>query len=123
MASTTIDIISVNPTTGEYILILVEDGPWPDELSHLGECLTRIQNRIYDSIDIAIDGHLAAKYPDAKGKPVRVQVDSPHGAPQQLRRLIVELRTFLNQKNGEYDIAINKSIFVTDVRLVMGDEI
>jgi hypothetical protein len=73
MPSATIDLITETHETGEFALILVEDGPWPIKGPDWKECLSRIQNRIYDAIDIAIDGHLAARYPDSKGRRVRVQ--------------------------------------------------
>lgn len=65
--------------------------PQPSTNSDWNACLARIQNRIYDAIDVAVDGHLVVKYPDAKGKKVRVQIDSPSGAPDRLIRLISRL--------------------------------
>ena len=123
MSSATIDIITKTPESGEFALILVEDGPWPDGNSDWSNCLSRIQNRIYDAIDIAIDGHLAAKYPDAKGRSVRIQIDSPHGVPKQLMQLISNLRNLFEQKENEYHKAIKQSQFIQGLRVVTGHEV
>lgn len=122
MSATSIDLITESPSTGEFALILVEDGPWPGENSDWEDCLSRIQNRIYDAMDVAIDGHLIAKYPDAQGKEVRVQIDSPHGVPKRLMELITNLRNQLNQGENEYSKAIKQSKFIQSLRIVTGHE-
>jgi hypothetical protein len=122
MPSATIDIFTETPQTGEFALIIVEDGPWPDENSDWSNCLSRIQSRIYNAMDIAIDGHLAAKYPDAKGRRVRIQIDSPRGIPKRLMQLISNLRNLLDQEKNEYHIAIKQSKFTQGLRIVTGHE-
>ncbi len=52
---------------------MVEEGPWDED--KLDEELDRVQDRLYDGVDIAVDGHLASKYPDSKGKPVVIRLD------------------------------------------------
>lgn len=121
MPSATIDLITETPETGEFALILVEDGPWPNKDSDWKECLSRIQRRIYDALDVAIDGHLAAKYPDAKGRSVRVQIDSPSGLPSALAELVAKLREHLEGEN-EYNSAIKQSKFIRNLRIVTGHE-
>ncbi len=122
MTFATIDFITETPETGEFALILVEDGPWPSEDSGWTECLSRIQNRIYDAIDIAIDGHLAAKYPDSKGRSVRVQIDSPCGLPPALDKLVNKIREHVENEN-EYHAAIKQSRFIQSFRITTGHEI
>jgi hypothetical protein len=69
----TIDLVTDRPTDGAFILVLVEEGPWdPDETDVQ---LRRIQDRLYDCVDAAVDGHLAGKYPDSRGKPVVIRLD------------------------------------------------
>src|SRR5262245_50880225 len=69
----TIDLVTERPSDGAFILVLVEEGPWgPDEAE--GQ-LGRIQDRLYDCVDAAVDGHLARKYPDSRGKPVVIRLD------------------------------------------------
>src|SRR5262245_65995942 len=83
----TIDLVTERPSDGAFILVLVEEGPWgPDEAE--GQ-LGRIQDRLYDCVDTAVDGHLAAKYPDSRGKPVVIRVDY-HDTPDQPLRDFIE---------------------------------
>lgn len=116
-----INLITETPGTGEFALILVEDGPWPNKDADWKECLSRIQNRIYDAIDIAIDGHLAAKYPDSKGKSVRIQIDSPSGLPPALAKLVARMKEHI-EKDAEYSGAIKQSRFVQSLRISTGHE-
>jgi len=123
MPTATIDLITENRSTGEFVLILVEDGPWPEHDSDWNVCLSRIQSRIYDAIDIAVDGHLVEKYPDAKGKTIRIQIDSPARTPDRLKELVFKLRSVISTEGNEYHSAIKKSQYVSDLYIVMGHEV
>lgn len=68
---TTIDLITT-ATDGTYILGLVEEGPWGRKRAETQ--LRRIQQRLYDAIDVAIDGHLAARYPESRGRAVVIRL-------------------------------------------------
>lgn len=122
MASATINLITETPETGEFALILVENGPWPEKDADWNVCLSRIQKRIYDAIDIAIDGRLAAKYPDAKGRNVRVQIDSPDWLPPALLKLVAKIREHIEKEGTEYNIALKQSKFIHGIRLTTGHE-
>lgn len=122
MSSATIDLITETPETGEFALILIESGPWPDKDSDWSEYLSRIQKRIYDAIDIAIDGHLAAKYPDSKGRSVRIQIDSPNGLPTALANLVVKMREHI-EKDNDYGRAIRQSQFIQGLRIITEHEL
>jgi hypothetical protein len=68
----TIDLITKRPD-GAVVLVLVEQGPW-DSCEIVAQ-LRRVQDRLYDCVDAAIDGHLAVKYPDSQGRPVVIRLD------------------------------------------------
>jgi hypothetical protein len=68
----TVDLITRDPS-GHYSLILVEEGPWAPGTEQ--DQLRRLQDRLYDYVDVAIDGHLAKLHPDAAGRPVKIQLD------------------------------------------------
>jgi uncharacterized protein DUF6572 len=68
----TIDLVTERPSDGAFILVLVEEGPWADETDgHL----QRIQGRLYDCVDAAVHGHLAARYPESRGKPAVIRLN------------------------------------------------
>lgn len=119
--SVKIDLITQDHSNDEFALILVEDGPWP-----VGEdfkkCLSRIQARIFDTMDVAIDGHLAAKCPESKGKKVRIQIDSPHGAPSDLVNLVFKLREYIAENGSDHYVAIKNSPYIKKLSIVLGHE-
>ena len=122
MPKVTLDLITTDATTGEYVLYLVEDGPWPLDQKRLEVELTRIQNRILNAVDVVTGGHLAKKYPDSiKGK-VRIQIDSPSGLPKRLEDLIERVKEFV-LKDANYYSAVTESPYVAQLRIVTGHEI
>jgi hypothetical protein len=78
-----IDVVTEHPETGVFAIILVETGPWAPGAEEAE--LRRIQGRLYACVDVAVDGHLAAKYPNSKGRPVRIQLDT-YDIPEGLVR-------------------------------------
>ena len=73
MDEVTIDLITHNPKDDKYAMILVEEGPWPDE--DIVTKLHELQDRLYNCVFAAIDGQLASLYPDSKGKDVVIRLD------------------------------------------------
>src|SRR4051812_28130692 len=116
-----IDLISYDPKHDEFVLYLVEDGPWPQDASAWKMCLSRIQSRVFDAIDTALDGHLASRYPDSCGKKVRVQVDSPQTLPLQLSDLISKIREYVG-KDNVYRAATARSPYIKGLRITTGHE-
>lgn len=54
-------------------MVLVEEGPWSEPIE---DQLTRVQGRLYDCIDAALDGKLAEKFPESAGKNIVIQLDA-----------------------------------------------
>ena len=118
----TIDHVTQDPRTDEFVLYLVDDGPWPDVESEWKARLKAIQDRVLAAADVAIDGHLAARYPDSMGKAVRIQIDSPAGSPGRLEELVSALKRFLREDES-YASATAASKFIRGLRLVTGKEL
>lgn len=118
----TIDLISHDPSHDEYVLYLVEDGPWSDDPTEFAIELQRIQHRLFQTLDAAIDGHLAEKYPESAGMAVRIQVDSPSGLPDELCELVTKLNALIHQMDNDYGQALVDSTFVPKLRIVTGHE-
>ena len=116
MPNLTIDLVLSDPKNDEYVLCLVETGPWPEVVETR---LRQLQDRLYNTFDAAVDGHVAAKFPDSMGMKIRVQVDShddpPESVPAFVRKFAAHLET-----NTEYREAIGKSIFIQALRVVNG---
>ncbi len=72
MPRETIDLITEKPD-GTFVLVLVEQGPWSDEPEvHL----RRLLERLYNYVDVALDGHLASLHPESRGRTVLIRVDA-----------------------------------------------
>lgn len=72
MTQVTLDLLTKTPD-GSFVLVLVEQGPWEGNPE---DNLRRIQSRLYDYADVAIDGHLAKLHPESRGRPVVIRVDA-----------------------------------------------
>jgi len=68
-----LDLVTHDPKTDEYALIMVETREWDDSDQQLEQLQAKINNYLH----FALDGALAKTYPQATGKPVRIQVDCP----------------------------------------------
>ena len=120
MSTTSIDLITHDPASDEFVLYLVEDGPWSETEEAMQADLRRVQTRLYDAIDIVIDGQLLERYPESEGKAVRIQVDSPSGVPAALDRLVKRF-----QQRLATDTGIKASIVQANIkglRIVTGHE-
>jgi hypothetical protein len=74
MQRLTVDLVTESPGGGALNLVLVEMGPWPAGMEEAQ--LRRIQDRLYDCVDAAVDGHVAGKFPSSRGRPVVVRLEA-----------------------------------------------
>lgn len=72
-----VDVIAKGTSSDEWLMVLVEEGPWPTVETRL----RAIQERLYGCIDAAIDGQLAGEFPETYGKRVVIQLDC-YDAPE-----------------------------------------
>ncbi|MSR46096.1 MAG: hypothetical protein EXS13_03370 [Planctomycetes bacterium] len=86
MGHVTIDLVTTS-RDGSVNLILVEQGPWQE--AYFLEHLRRVQNRIYDVVDAALDGLLTNQFPQIHGNNVSIRVDF-YETPQQQSEQLVE---------------------------------
>ena len=108
MPRETVDLITQTPD-GRFVLLLVEQGPWMDAPEvHL----RKLQERLYDCLDIAIDGHLAALHPESRGKVVVIRVDA-HATPQGAVSEFVERFALHAQGSTEIQDAVARQDFVS----------
>jgi hypothetical protein len=67
-----VDLVMMQPD-GRFVLCLVEEGPWSEE--QVVAELRRVQDRLYNCISVAVDGHLAKTYPNSVGRGVVIRLD------------------------------------------------
>lgn len=89
-----VDLVTHDPSTDEYVIIMVEDRPWSDSSEYLDQLLAKINAYVH----FVEDGGLSRQFPLAEGKPVRIQLDCsapPTGKPA---KLISEAQQLLLQR-------------------------
>jgi len=68
----TIDFVAFDDERDACLLVLVEQGPWRGPLE---EHLRTLQGKLYDYLEAALDGSVAARFPKAANKKVIVRLD------------------------------------------------
>lgn len=78
-----IDLVTHDPATDEIIVIMIEDRDWSADPEQPDQLLKKINTYLH----FIEDGDLIQHFPQAAGKPVRLQLDCngpPTGEAQQL---------------------------------------
>lgn len=109
--TTVVDFVAHGDTPDEWKMVLVEQGPWTGPVeAQLG----RLQDRLYGTVDAALDGKLAEKFPDSKGKKVVIELHG-YNLPQP------EVAEFFARfsegvfSTPDYRAALKRNDFVRDV--------
>ncbi len=79
--STLVNFVARGKSDDEWLLVLVEEGPWT---SAIEDRLRSIQDRLYGCVDAALDGNLAQKFPETNGKRIVVRLDCYDGPAAQV---------------------------------------
>jgi hypothetical protein len=94
--SNTIDLVTHDPETDEYALIMVETRRWANS----AEQLAQLREKINTYAMFALDEGLIRTHPEAANKPLRVQLDCVEPPTGDVAELI-ELAT---EKLGEHRV-------------------
>jgi hypothetical protein len=108
---TTVDFVAKGDKPDEWQMVLVEEGPW---LPPFDDQLRRLQDRLYGCVDAALDGLLAEKFPESRGKNIVIRLDC-YNLPR------VEVIDFFDRFSGsvfaieDYKQALENNEFVNEV--------
>jgi hypothetical protein len=69
-----IDVIALDPKTGEVVLVMNEPEPWDDS----DERLLALQERFNAYISFLLDGEMAETNPDLAARPARIELRCAH---------------------------------------------
>lgn len=84
-----VDLVTHDPASGEFALIMIQTQPWSNEPGEL----QKLREKINNYAAFARGGDLVSKFPEAAGKPVRIQLDcntAPSGRVADLVNLAVD---------------------------------
>jgi hypothetical protein len=112
----TIDFTTIDRTNDEFVMYLVEEGPWTEP--GLAERLRAIQARVYNAVDVAIDGYLARVHPESRGSKVRIQIDLHDRPPEVVEALVRKLADHI-AGSAEYRRDIEASENIAGLRILV----
>jgi hypothetical protein len=99
----------------EWKMVLV---PWGGRIEAQ---LRRLQERLYGTIDAALDGQLAEKYPESLGKRIVVQLDSYNLPKAEVAEFFERFSKGVFQ-TADYQQALKNSRFVKDISFELNFE-
>jgi hypothetical protein len=79
-----IDLVTYDPKTEEIAVIMHEYRPWSVDPAHMDELTQKINNYVH----FVESGELVAKFPQAAGKSVRLQLDCSQPPLEEIADLI-----------------------------------
>jgi hypothetical protein len=78
-------------------MVLVEQGPWAAE--DVEANLRRVQDRLYDCVEVACHRHLARRFPESVGKPAVVRLDCYETPDEPVRSLLHRFETHVRESD------------------------
>lgn len=122
MQSLTIDVVAFDPVCDHYSLHLAEAERLPDEVNERRARLKAIQDRVSNAFDAAVDGYIARQYPETLGHTVRIQVNCPFGADDDIELLVQRVADYMSSAD-EYVMAAKESAYIRAVHVVTGRQL
>jgi len=86
-----VDIITFDPGSEEYVLIISAMNDWDDSEEEQALLLKKINNYL----TFVIDGGLSDHFPQSRGKPIRIQIDSAMALPPNADRIVTQAQALL----------------------------
>lgn len=86
-----LDLVTFDAASEEYVLIISAMDDWDDSEEEQALLLQKINNYL----NFAIDGGLALHYPQTKGKPIRIQIDSASALPPNANQIVTQAQALL----------------------------
>jgi len=111
----TIDFVAKGKDESEWLAVLVEEA---GDSFDIDEFLYEFQDRLYNCLDAIIDGQLAEKFPDTKGRNIIIRVDC-YKLPK------AEIKEFFDDFSGgiltvpDYASALASSVYVNNINFVI----
>jgi len=94
-ASVRVNLISRRPVDEAYVLVLVEDGPWPE--SKVLDSLQKVQSRLMQTVDAVVDGSFARQFPESRGKHFVIRLNSYNIENEELDLLFTRFTSWIKK--------------------------
>ena len=93
-ASVTVDLVTYDAKRDAFVLVVVEEGPWPVEETNAN--LRRLKDKLSACVDAAVDGGVAQKFPDSAGKLVVIRLDCYDTPQDQSEQLLFRVAEYVH---------------------------
>jgi hypothetical protein len=97
-----IDLVSYNPKTDTYSLIIVEERPWDG----LGKRLLELQKRINEYLSFALDGEMMRRYPETKGKQIRILLSTTQPPDPKTSEFLQMVAKFAKENGLDFGVQV-----------------
>lgn len=110
-----VDFVAKGERPGEWRLILVEEGPWKDGID---QNLRRVQGRLYNCIDAAIDGQITERFPASTPQRIVIELEC-FNVPREPVTDFFERFSSGVLETPDYQKALQQSRFVDEIAFAL----
>ena len=93
-----VDVVTHDPKTDEYALIMVETRAWDGS----DERLQQISEKVENYVSFALYGQMTKLYPESLGKRIRLQLDCESSPDSKTARFLEGIRKRLEEKGFRF---------------------
>lgn len=104
-----IDLITTDSNTGEVVMKMIEFRSWQCKPEEVHGRLVQLQNKVDSYLSYILDGFFAQQYPQYKGKPIRIQLESAEELSGEFVRFYEAAQTFAASNGLLFVSKITKS--------------
>jgi hypothetical protein len=99
-----IDLITPDPSSGEVVLVMVEERPWQSD----PEQIRQLEAKFNSYLEYALGGHLAKQYPEYAERPVRFQLECAENPPPADSAFFTAMANFAAGENIRFVILVTQ---------------
>ena len=96
-----IDLVTRDETTGEVVLVMIEERPWQGEAQ-----LREVEAKFNAYSEYVMGGHLAKQYPQYAELPVRIQLDCAENPRAEDRAFFTAMSNFAAAESIRLVVAV-----------------
>lgn len=97
-----VDLISLDRERDEVVLLMLEQRPW----GSTPEQLRQLEAKFNGYLGYALDGFLAAQYPDYQGKPVCIRLDCVMTPGEEERAMFSAMQRFAASVEIRFEVNV-----------------
>jgi hypothetical protein len=97
-----VDLIRFDPERGEVVLLMLEQRPW----GSTPEQLRQLEAKFNGYLSYALDGFLAAQFPQYSGRPVCIRLDCVMPPGDEERAMLSSMQGFATSVEIRFEVNV-----------------